>query len=182
MTSEAEIEGRWRSNPMLVPRLSKVVLNICVGRSGDPLERAKKVLEQLSGQKPSVRTAKKTIKGFGIRKGEPIACCVTIRGQRAEEMLKRLFQAVGNKIKESSIDNRGNFAFGIKEHLMIPGVEYDPKIGIFGMDVCVSLERPGYRIARRKIARRRIPQKAVITREEAIYFLKKNFGIEVIGG
>jgi len=182
MISEAEIEEMWRRNPMLVPRLSKVVLNICVGKSGDPLERAKKVLEQLTGQKPSIRVAKKTIKGFGIRKGEPIACCVTVRGQRAEELLKRLFQAVENKIKASSFDERGNFAFGIEEHLMIPGVEYDPKIGIFGMDVCVSLEKPGYRVARRKIARRKLPRKAVVAREEAIYFEKKNFGVEVVGG
>ena len=96
-----------KQNPMLQPRIGKVVVNICVGTSGEPLERAMKVLEELTGQKPCVRRAKKTIKPFGIRKGEPIACIVTLRGEKAVEFLDRALEAVGRRLKASSFDEYG---------------------------------------------------------------------------
>ncbi|MEM3590148.1 MAG: 50S ribosomal protein L5, partial [Candidatus Bathyarchaeia archaeon] len=103
-------------NPMRRIRVGKVVVNMAIGKSGDPLERARKVLEGLVGQRPCSRDAKKTVKDFGIRKGEPIACMATLRGNRALEFLRRALAAIGNRIKASSFDERGNFAFGIKEH------------------------------------------------------------------
>ncbi|MEM2602506.1 MAG: 50S ribosomal protein L5, partial [Candidatus Bathyarchaeia archaeon] len=127
-------------------RVGKVVVNMAIGKSGDPLERARKVLEGLVGQRPCLRKAKKTIKDFGIRKGEPIACMVTLRGHKALEFLRRALAAIGNRIKASSFDEKGNFAFGIKEHIEIPGTKYDPELGIFGLDVIVALERPGFRV------------------------------------
>ncbi|HDJ25897.1 MAG TPA: 50S ribosomal protein L5, partial [Candidatus Bathyarchaeota archaeon] len=106
---------------MLKPKIEKVVVNCCVGRSGEPLEKAMKIIQELTGQKPCVRKAKKTIRQFGIRKGEPIACVVTLRKEKALEFLKRALAAVENKVKASSFDEHGNFSFGIKEHIEIPG-------------------------------------------------------------
>lgn len=172
-------EETSKQNPMLQPRIGKVVVNMCVGTSGEPLERAKRVLEELTGQKPCVRRAKKTIKPFGIRKGEPIACVVTLRGERAVEFLDRALEAVGRRLKASSFDEYGNFSFGIREHIDIPGTKYDPKVGIFGMDVCVSVERPGYRIMRRKRCRAKVPRGHRVSREEAIRFIEERFNVEV---
>jgi large subunit ribosomal protein L5 len=166
------------SNPMLKPRIDKVVVNISVGASGEPLERAKAILNQLTGAKPCERVAKKTIREFGIRKGEPIACIVTLRRQKAMDFLKRALEAVGNRLSSSSFDDFGNVSFGIKSHLDFQGVRYDPRLGTVGMDVCVSVARPGYRVARRRIASR-IGARQMVTKDEAIRFLKENFGIEV---
>ena len=172
----AEDEG----NVMLRPRIGKVVINMCVGRSGEPLERAVTVLRQLTGQKPCLRKAKKTIRPFGIRKGEPIACMVTLRGRKAVEFLKKAFEAVGRKISEKSFDEHGNFSFGIKEHIDIPGVSYDPNLGIFGMDVCVTVERPGYRVSRRRRMRSKVGSSHRVRKEDAVRFIKDEFGVEVV--
>jgi len=123
-----EYESKWSKNPMLKPKIEKVTVNISTGRSGEPLDKASKVLEELTGQRPCKREAKKTIRDFGIRKGEPIACVVTLRGERAESFLKKSLAAVDNKIKANSFDEAGNFCFGIKEHIDIPGTKYVPSL------------------------------------------------------
>lgn len=166
-------------NPMLRPRLGKVVVNISVGQSGEMLEKATRVLEILTGRKPCKRAAQKTVKDWGIRKGEHMACIVTLRGQGAIDFLKRGFEAVGSKLSASSFDSYGNFAFGIKEHIEIPSVKYDPKLGIFGMDVCVSMEKPGYRVKRKRRARSKVGKRQKLTREEAINYVKETFGVEI---
>ncbi|MEM0057835.1 MAG: 50S ribosomal protein L5 [Candidatus Bathyarchaeia archaeon] len=178
--SEDEIRKRWEENPMLKPRIEKVVVNICVGKSGEPLEKASKVLRDLTGQNPCKRKAKKTIRDFGIRRGEPIACVVTLRKQKAVEFLKRVLHVVDYKLPKSCFDKQGNFAFGIKEHIEIPGVKYDPEIGIFGMDVCVSLCRPGWRVKYRQRAKSRIGSKHALTPEEAMVFVKDALGVEIV--
>lgn len=174
-----EIKRRWEQNPMLKPRLVKVTVNIGVGESGERLQKAVRVLEMLTGQKPSVRRAKRTIRDFGIRKGEPIAVVVTLRRGRAVEFLRKALQAVGNKLRASQFDEFGNVAFGIKEHILIPGVRYDPEIGVFGMDVVVTVERPGYRVARRRRARSRIPRRHRVTKEESMVLLHEMFGVVI---
>ena len=178
--TEAAILERWSKNPMLKPRIEKVVVNCCVGKSGEPLEKAMKILEELTGQKPCVRRAKKTIRQFGIRKGEPIACMVTLRKERALEFLRKALAAVDNKVKASSFDDHGNFSFGIKEHIEIPGTKYKPELGIIGMDVCVTLERPGYRVKRRRRCRTKVGRHHRLTREEGMVFAKHELGVEVI--
>ncbi|MBO3768149.1 MAG: 50S ribosomal protein L5 [Candidatus Brockarchaeota archaeon] len=128
-----------KENPMLKIKVEKVVVNIGVGKSGEPLEKAKAVLSLITGvKKVSERKAKKTIKEFGIRKKEPIAAVVTLRGSSAKEFLNKAFNAIGKKIKFDSISGR-TLSFGIKEHILLPGVKYDPMYGIFGMDVSVTL-------------------------------------------
>lgn len=166
-------------NPMRRIKISSVVLNMSVGSSEDKLNRAITVLTKLTGQKPAIRRAKKTIKEFKIRKGEPIACIVTVRGKKAEDLLDRLFEAVNRKIKSSSFTALGNFSFGIKEYIDIPGMSYDPSIGILGMDVAVNLERPGYRVKYKRKRRSKIGKKHLITKEEAIDFIRNKFNVVI---
>ncbi len=186
--SSEEIEAikeRWSKNPMLKPRIAKVTVNIGVGQSGERLQKAYRLLEQLvelltgESQKPSVRKAKRTIRDFGIRKGEPIAVMVTLRGERAIKFLKGVLVAVGGRLRASQIDGHGNISFGVEEHILIPGVKYDPEIGIFGMDIAVTIERPGFRVARRRRARSRIPRRHRVTKEETMVLLHELFGVTI---
>ena len=178
--SEDDIRRKWEENPMLKPRIEKVVVNISVGKSGEPLEKASRVLKELTGQTPCKRKAKKTIRDFGIRRGEPIACVTTLRKERAMEFLKKVLHVVDNKLSRKCFDENGNFAFGIKEHIEIPGVKYDPEIGIFGMDICVSLSRPGWRVKGRQRAKTKIGSKHSLAPEEAMVFVKDALGVEIV--
>lgn len=170
----------WKAHPMHMPRIAKVTVNIGVGRSGELLERARSVLESLTDQTPINLIAKQTIRDFGIRKNEPIACKVTLRGKKARIFLEKAITAIDNQILSSSFDKFGNFSFGIKEHIDIPGTHYDPDLGIFGMDVCVSFERPGYRINRRRRQRCSVPTRHRLTRTEARLFMEEEFGVEIV--
>src|SRR5918993_3671998 len=166
-------------SPMKNIAISKVVINIGVGRSGEPVDKAKRALNVLTGQRPKVCGAKNTVRDFGIHKGEPIGAMVTLRRDKAVEFIKRVIAAKGNIIKASSFDNFGNLSIGIHEHIDIPGTKYDPEIGIFGMDVCLALARPGYRVSRKR-NKSNIGKSHRITREDAISFLKQSFGVEIV--
>jgi large subunit ribosomal protein L5 len=176
----AKPRKEWTGNPMLRPRIEKVTINMSVGKSGQPLEQAVTILKRLTDQKPSKRAAKKTIREFGIRKGESIACVVTLRKEKAEKFLRKAFQAVENKLSKYCFDRQGNFSFGIKEHIDIPGTKYMPSLGIHGMDVSVSLGRPGYRVKRRHRAKSKIGKDHLLTADEAKLFIKDEFDVEII--
>jgi large subunit ribosomal protein L5 len=176
--SNAEPE-KIEENPLRVVRIEKVTVNIATGKSGEPLEKAKKVLNQLTEKTPTTKRAKKAIKDFGVRKGEPIAALVTLRGKDAGEFLKRALDAVSNKVNESSFDDYGNFSFGIKEHIEIPGTRYVPELGIFGATIHVTLGRPGYRIRSRLIRPAKIGHDHYVSRGEAVEFMRNNFGTNV---
>ena len=167
-------------NPMKKISIAKVVLNMGVGKSGEPIEQAKRALEQIAGQKPNSRNAKATQRDWGVHKGEPIGVAVTLRRQPAIELIKRLFTAKGNQMKGSSFDDFGNLSFGIKEHIDIPGVKYDPQIGILGLNVSISLERPGFNIRFRSKHKASVGSNHRITSKDAKAFLTKEFGIEVV--
>src|ERR671920_327779 len=165
-------------NRMKEITLFKVVVNIGVGKAGEPLERAKTALNELTGHHPSERGAKKSVRDFNIHKGEPIGAMVTLRRTDATNFLRRIMEAKKNVIKNSSFDNNGNISFGIHEHIDIPGTKYNPDIGIFGMDVCAALTRPGYRVSKRRNPNR-IGKSHKITKDESIEFFKAQFGVEV---
>ena len=160
--------------------LAKVVLNMGVGKSGDPIEIGKKALEQITGKKPNARNAKKSQRDWGVRKGEPIGIAVTVRGNDATKLLKKLLEAKDNQIKERAFDNEGNLSFGIKEHIDIPEIKYDPKIGILGLEISVSLSRPGFNVKLRSTRKTKIGKNHRITKNDAIKFLTEEFGVKIV--
>jgi large subunit ribosomal protein L5 len=167
-------------NVMLEPSIDKVVVHIGVGESGQRLVNAETIITQITHQTPVRSIAKKTLPTFGIKKREPIGVKLTMRGEAAEEFLKTAFKAAGNTIKASQFDDAGNFSFGIEEHTDFPGMKYDPEIGIFGMDVTVVLKRAGYRVARRRVARRPIPARQKLDRVDAMDFVSKRFSVSIV--
>ena len=166
-------------SPMKKISLEKVVLNMGIGKSGDIIDVAKRALEQISGKKPSTRNAKETQRDWGVRKGEPIGAAVTVRGEEGKELLKRLLEAKGNRVNGRSFDNMGNISFGILEHIDIPGIKYDPKIGILGLDISIRLTRPGFSVATRSKHKASVGKYHKITPDEAKAYLTKEFGVNV---
>lgn len=168
------------NNVMRTPKIDKVTVHIGVGESGERLNNAENILKTITQQAGVRTTAKRTLQTFGIKKHEPIGCRVTLRGDLAETFLRISLAIVENRLRDSQFDRTGNFSFGIEEHTDFPNMKYDPNIGIYGMDVTVSLIRPGYRVGRRKINRHRVPHSHKITNGEAIAFMKDSFGVEVV--
>jgi len=168
-----------QQNPMRKIRVGKVVVNIGLGKSGEAIERGKKVLEQVTGQTPTQTRAKRAVRDFGIHKGEPIGVVVTVRGDATTTLIQKLLTAKENKLPESSFDSRGSVSFGIKEHIEIPGIRYDPAIGILGMNVSILLERPGFSVARRNRRTSRVGKAHLVSKEEAVRYFRDNFGVTV---
>lgn len=166
-------------NPMKDMRIEKVTINIGAGKDQAKLDKGVSLLGSISGSKPVKTVTKKRIQEWGLRPGLPIGCKVTLRKKKAYEMLGRFLDAKDYRLRESQFDENGSISFGIHEYIDIPGVKYDPKIGIMGLEVCVTLERPGFRIKRRKIMPRKIPMNHKITKNESIEFMKQKFNIKV---
>jgi large subunit ribosomal protein L5 len=168
-----------QQNPMRKIRVGKVVVNIGLGKSGEAIERGKRVLEQVTGQKPAQTRAKRSVRDFGIHKGEPIGVVVTVRGEKTLPLITKLLAAREKKLKESCFDSRGSVSFGIKEHIEIPGIRYDPAIGILGMNVSILLERPGFGVARRSRRQSKVGRAHLVSRDEAMQYFRDNFGVTV---
>ena len=168
------------SNVMRAPHISKVVVNIGVGEAGDRLNKAQKVLGMLTQHKPKVTVAKVTNRDLGVREGMPIGCKVTLRRKDADAFLRKALSIRENRITAYSFDPEGNMSFGISDYTDFEGMKYDPEIGIFGMDISVVFHRPGYRVAKRRIAPKRIPKEHRITREETKAFMRERFNVEVV--
>ncbi len=160
-------------------RLEKVTLNVGCGDDKEKIERAEKLLELLTARKPVV-TVSKTRSTFGVPKGKPLGTMITLRKQPAIEFLKRAFYALDNKLKGSKIDSTGNFSFGIKEYIDMLGVKYSHDVGMMGLDVSVTLEKPGYRVKKRKIKNSKLGKSKQIAKEEVVQWLKSNLGVDVI--
>eukprot|EP00771_Trimastix_marina_P003857 gnl/Trimastix_PCT/57.p2 GENE.gnl/Trimastix_PCT/57~~gnl/Trimastix_PCT/57.p2 ORF type:complete len:176 (+),score=67.58 gnl/Trimastix_PCT/57:66-593(+) len=167
-------------NKMKGLRIEKLILNIAVGESGDRLTRAAKVLEQLTGQTPVLSKSRLTVKGFGIRKNEKIACHVTVRGKKAEEILEAGLRVKEFELRRRNFSATGNFGFGINEHIDL-GIKYDPSVGIYGMDFFVCLNRPGARVARRKRAPARVGPNHRLQKQDAIEWFQTKYEGLVLG-
>lgn len=160
-------------------KLEKVTVNIGMGESSERLNKAKAIIERLTGRTASLTQARRRVQVFGIRKGDTIGAKVTLRGEPASEFLKKAFDAVEFRLNKRSIDQHGNFAFGVKEYIDFPGAKYDPTIGIIGFDVCGTMVRPGKRVTMRRRLRSTIRNRHRVTSDETIEFLTKNFKVNV---
>ena len=166
-------------NSMKRIRIEKVTLNIGAGKDQTKLERGMMLLNSIANTIPIKTVTNKRIQEWGLRPGLPIGCKLTLRKEKAERILFRLLDAVSNKLMEKQFDDNGNISFGIPEYIEIPDAKYDPKIGIMGLEVCVTLERPGYRVKRRRLLARKIPIRHRISKQEAIDFITQIFNIKV---
>jgi large subunit ribosomal protein L11e len=155
-------------------KVDKLILNCCVGESGDRLTRAARVLEQLTGQEPVYSKARYTVRTFGIRRNEKISVHVTVRGEKALEILERGLKVKEFELKNKNFSETGNFGFGISEHIDL-GIKYDTNTGIYGMDFFVVLCRKGFRVAKRKLKQNRVGIKQRITKAESIAWFQKQY-------
>jgi len=168
------------SNPMREIEIDKVTVHIGVGESGQRLVDAEKILDTITGQKCVRTISKSRIPTFGIRMGEPIGCKVTLRRDGARAFIDAALSIIDYKLYQSQFDNTGNVSFGIEEHTDFPDMSYDPNIGIFGMDVCMTFKRPGYRIGRRHIRKNKVSQKHRLTASDTLAWMCDRYNIEVI--
>lgn len=134
------------TNPMMMPKLEKVVLNMGVGEAvadSKKIKQAVAEMELIAGQKPVTTMARKSIAGFKLREGMAIGCKVTLRRERMYEFLDRLVTIALPRVKDfrglngRSFDGRGNYAMGVKEHIVFPEINYDQVETIRGMDIIV---------------------------------------------
>jgi large subunit ribosomal protein L5 len=174
------IKKKAEHKELFKPKIEKVTINIGVGEAGERLKKAESVLESLTGQKPIQTLSNTTNKDWGIREQMPLGCKVTLRGKKAADFLIEALNTRENKMAEYSFDDQGNLSFGIPDHTLFKTQKYDPNIGIFGMDISITMEKPGYRVKRKRIARRKIPLRYSIKREETMKFFTDNFNVEVV--
>ena len=165
---------------MREPQIDKTVLNIGAGQSGSPVMNAKKILRELTGKEPIETEAKGTNPEWGVRKGLSIGAMVTLRHEESYEVLEKVLEAKNLKLEAESFDEEGNVSFGVEEHIEIPGMEYDPEIGIHGLDVTITMERPGYRIKKRRVEQRKVPKEHKLTKEESMKFFEREFDVEIV--
>ena len=161
-------------------RIEKVTFNIGAGKDQALLEKGISLLKNLTGVEPIKTITNKRIPSWGVRPGLPIGTKITIRDKaKIKDLLTRCLKAKENKLKKSCYDNNGNVAFGIHEYIDVPGLEYDPKIGIIGFQLCITLQRPGFSIKKKVIAPKLIGKKHKITQDDSITFMKEQFNVEV---
>jgi large subunit ribosomal protein L5 len=162
---------------MREPRIEKVVVHMGVGQGGRDLGNAEEILAEVAGQEPVRTVARETEPDFNVREGDPIGTKVTLRDEDAVAFLETALPLV--ELSGSQFDDTGNFSFGVEEHTDFPSQEYDPEVGIYGLDVTVNLVRPGYRVTKRDKMSRSIPSRHRLNVEDAVAFLESNFDVEV---
>ena len=134
------------ANDMMIPRLDKIVLNMGVGEAVKDTKKVKNAeaeLTQIDGQKAVITKAKNSIAGFRVREFMPLGCKVTLRGDRMYEFLERLITVALPRVRDfrgvkgTSFDGRGNYAMGIKEHIIFPEIDFDKVDEVLGMDIII---------------------------------------------
>lgn len=159
--------------------IDKITVNIGVGNPGKNLEKAKELLERITGSTPVKTRGKGKVPQWGVREGKAIGVKTTLRDEEAEKFLEKAFEAKGNQVERKNFDERGNLSFGIDEYIDLPDQEYDPEKGIYGLDVNVTMDKWGYRVKERKINPSKIPEKHILTKDESADYLENNFNVEV---
>jgi large subunit ribosomal protein L5 len=169
-------------NVMKQIKVDKLTLNIGAGKDQRMLEKGLKLIKQLTGLDGVKTVTQKRIASWGIRPGLPVGCKITLRGQDALDLIKRLVEGKSYNLKLSSVDNNGNISFGVEECIDIPGTKYDPEIGIIGFECSITLARPGFRVKNRRLRSAKIPTSHRINKEEAMEFFKSNFNVKFVDG
>ncbi len=164
---------------MREPHISKVVANIGVGSSGELLDPALSLLKKLTGKTPVKTYSKHKIPAWGLRQGLPIGAKVTLRGKRAHEFLARSLTAVDTTLQAKNFDEAGNLSFGIEQYVFYEDMKYDPDIGTMGLQVSVTIERPGFRVKNRKIKRAKVGKSHVVSKQDAIDYITREFGVKI---
>lgn len=159
--------------------VDKLTLNVGAGKDQQLLEKAMKLLKNITNVNPVKTITNKRIQSWGLRPGLAVGCKITLRGKKANELLAQLLKAKDNTVKESCFDDNGNFSFGIHEYIDIPDVKYDPDIGIIGLQISVTLKRPGYRVKERSVKKGKLGKNHLIKKEDAITFFKENYNINL---
>lgn len=161
-------------------KIEKLTLNIGAGRDEQVLKKAAKLLKHITGVAPIQTITQKRLAAWGLRPGLPIGSKITLRDEKVtKELVARLLAAKDKIIKATWFDNHGNISFGIHEYVDIPDVKYDTEIGMLGLQVSITLTRPGFRVKKRKIRKASIGKSHLITKEDAIDFIKTNFGVKM---
>ncbi len=168
-----------QGNKMQEIGIEKVTVNMGVGANPDEMRSAQKIIERITGKKAIQTKCRVRLPKWNLRPGLPIGLKVTLRDNDAAAFLLRALSAKDNRLSSRNFDNSGNFGFGIKEYIDLPDARYDPSLGIRGFDILVTLNRPGYRIKRRKRKPAKIGKNHVIKKQEAIAFVQKKFGVVV---
>jgi large subunit ribosomal protein L5 len=158
--------------------MDKVVVNMGVGADPDEMKKAIQIITLVTGKKPAQTICVARIPDWGLRPGIPIGLKVTLRRNEAIEFLKKAIQAKQGKILAKSFDKEGNFGFGVREYIDLPGAKYDPKLGIKGFDVIVALKKKGYRVKKRRIMPTQVGRKQRVSKAEAVKFAE-GLGIQV---
>ncbi len=161
-----------KDNVMRKIKIEKVLLSS--GATGDSLAKAKKLLEFVSGGKAQILQSMKRIPEFDVRPGLEVGTRVTLRGERALELLKKLLGAIDNEISKKQV-SENHFSFGLKEYIEIPGIEYQRDIGIRGFNVTVVFARAGLRVKRKKIKSGDVPKRQFVSKEEIMNYMKEVF-------
>jgi large subunit ribosomal protein L5 len=177
-----DFEKDWKEHPMRGPLIEKVVVNIGIGSEGEKMEPAMKLLQKLTEKKPVQTYSRHKIPAWGLRQGLPIGTKVTLRGQDARDFLRRSLEAVDNTLTDKNFDDLGNLSFGIVQYVFYDGVKYDPSIGTMGLQVSATIERPGFRVKRRKMHKSKVGAHHLVPRGEAIAFITKEFGVKIENG
>ena len=164
-----------KENVMREIRLDKVILNI--GGVGEKLDKGVILLENISGKKAVKVKAVKRIPTRNVRPGLEVGTKVTLRGEDALKMIKKLLPAIDNILKEKQIQ-KNCFSFGIHEYIEIPGVEYIREVGIMGFEVTVVFTRAGKAVERKKVKRGK-SRRLSVSREEIEDYLVSNFKTEI---
>lgn len=174
---KAKVSG---TNPMQKLSVDKLVVNIGTGSDEKVQSSARNLLQIITNRKPSDAVSRKRNPSFKISKGFKIGTFVTLRGKEIKPLATKLFDAIDNKIKDSSV-SENSVSFGIREYIDISGIKYDPKIGMLGMNVNLSFRRPGTRVSLRKRKRNTVGLKhRIVTKDEIKNYLKNEFNVEIV--
>lgn len=166
-------------NQMKQISVEKLTLNFGAGKDQTLLKKGILLLKDLTGKEPVQTKAKKRLAAWGLRPGLPIGCKITLRGKKAQELLVRLLKAKENNLRPSMFDKSGNISFGIAEYIDIPESKYNPEIGIIGLQVCITLKRPGYRVKTRRLKTVKVGKAHLITQQDSMDYMKLTYNVAV---